>query len=161
MIAAANAAVLSFALEKHLSETEDQIDRLKEAFSLLGEDATAKPCTGMAGLLEEGDEAIDEGEDKADIAADLALIAAAQKVEHYEISAYGTARSLAGQAGRPAVAELLSRTLAEEEVADNLLTQIARELIGEARGLDKGRDATPVAAAPAKSRSHRRSKRRS
>jgi Mn-containing catalase len=66
-------------------------------------------------------------------AADLALIAAAQKAEHYEISGYGTARTLAGQAGLPSVAELLAATLAEEEVSDNLLTQIARELMSEAR----------------------------
>ena len=67
------------------------------------------------------------------MAADLALIAAAQKVEHYEISGYGTARTLAGQAGLPVVAALLSKSLAEEEIADNLLTQIARELMSEAR----------------------------
>jgi len=87
----------------------------------------------MAGLIAEGDEVIDEGEEKDDVAADLALIAAAQKVEHYEISAYGTARTMAGQAGLPAVAELLSKSLAEEEIADSLLTQIARELMSEAR----------------------------
>jgi ferritin-like metal-binding protein YciE len=75
----------------------------------------------------------------------LALIAAAQKVEHYEISAYGTARTLAGQLGRPDAAELLSKSLAEEEVADNLLTQIARELMGTARGLVK--EPVPVRAA--------------
>ena len=63
----------------------------------------------MAGLLEEGNEVIEEGEDQDDVAADLALIAAAQKVEHYEISAYGTARTLAGQIGRPDVAELLAK----------------------------------------------------
>src|SRR4051812_9186455 len=83
----------------------------------------------MAGLLEEGNEIIQEGQDQNDAFADLALIAAAQKVEHYEISGYGTARTLAEQIGRPDVAMLLSRTLAEEEVADNLLTQIAREFM--------------------------------
>ncbi len=100
---------------------------------MLGVAAKAKPCKGMAGLIEEGDEVIEEGSAKDDLAADLALIAAAQKVEHYEISAYGTARALAGQIGRPDVAELLARSLAEEEGADNLLTQIARELLGQAR----------------------------
>ena len=130
-------------------------------FSLLGEDAKGKPCKGMAGLLEEGDEVIEEGEDKDEVAADLALIAAAQKVEHYEISAYGTARTMAGQAGLPAAAELLNRTLAEEEIADNLLTQIARELMGQARGMEKDRDTTPVAATPVKKPSGGRSKRSS
>ena len=63
----------------------------------------------------------------------MALIAAAQKVEHYEISAYGTTRTMAGQIGLPAVAELLNKSLAEEEIADNLLTQLARELMSESR----------------------------
>ena len=76
---------------------------------------------------------IAENEEKDETAADLALIAAAQKVEHYEISAYGTARTMAGQIGLPAVSELLNKSLAEEEISDNLLTQIARELMSEAR----------------------------
>ena len=83
----------------------------------------------MAGLLEEGEEIMTEGQEQDDALADLALIAAAQKVEHYEISAYGTSRSLAEQIGQPEVAFLLSKTLAEEEIADNLLTQIAREFM--------------------------------
>jgi Mn-containing catalase len=92
----------------------------------------------MAGLLEEGDEVMEEGQEQEDAAADLALIAASQKVEHYEISAYSTARTMAGQAGLPVIAELLSRSLAEEEVADNLMTQFARELMSEARtGMSK------------------------
>jgi len=133
MANAATSDLLQMAFQKHLAETEDQVTRLKECFELLGSDADAKPCKGMAGLIEEGDEVIEEGEDQTDIAADLALIGAAQKVEHYEISGYGTARALAGQAGQPAVAQLLMKTLAEEEIADNLLTQIARELMGNAR----------------------------
>jgi Mn-containing catalase len=99
----------------------------------------------MAGLLEEGQEVIADGEDKDDVSADLALIAAAQKVEHYEISAYGTAHTGAGQVGRPDVVELLSKSLAEEEVADNLLTQIAGELMATARGLVKEPLASQVA----------------
>jgi Mn-containing catalase len=138
MIKAARAESLIFAFENHLEETREQVERLKEVFALLGVPAKGKPCKGMAGLIEEGNEIIDETAEQDDAAADLALIAAAQKVEHYEISAYGTARSMAGQAGLPAVAELLSKSLAEEEVADNLMTQIARELMSEARtGLSK------------------------
>jgi Mn-containing catalase len=138
MIKAARAESLVFALENHLEETKAQVERLKEAFALVGVQAKAKPCKGMAGLIEEGSEIIDEMEEQDDTAADLALIASAQKVEHYEISAYGTARTMAGQAGLPAVAELLNKSLAEEEVADNLMTQIARELMSEARtGLTK------------------------
>jgi Mn-containing catalase len=138
MVKAARAESLRFAIEQHLHETRTQVDRLKEAFALVGEDAKAEPCKGMAGLIEEGEEVIADGEQEDDVSADLALIAAAQKVEHYEISAYGTARTMAGQAGLPAVAELLNKSLAEEEVADNLLTQIARELMSESRtGLTK------------------------
>jgi Mn-containing catalase len=107
------------------------VERLKEVFTLVGADAKPKLCKGMAGLLEEGEEAIEEGEQKDDVASDLALIASAQKVEHYEISAYGTARSLAGQAGLPQASMLLATSLAEEEIADNLLTQIARELMSQ------------------------------
>ena len=133
MAEAARAEALKAAFDTHLDETIQQVERLKEVFGLLGVGAKAKPCKGMAGLIEEGQEVIEEGEEQDDVAADLALIAAAQKVEHYEISGYGTARTLAGQAGLPVVAALLSKSLAEEEIADNLLTQIARELMSEAR----------------------------
>jgi manganese catalase len=147
--------LLRLAFEKHLSETEDHVERLKEAFKLLGSTAKRKPCKGMAGLVDEGNEVMDEGADKDDVAADLSLIAAAQKVEHYEISAYGTARTMAAQVGEPEVAELLSKSLAEEEVADNLLTQIARELMAEARGLFKEPVAARAESAPKKSDSNR------
>jgi Mn-containing catalase len=133
MAKAVKSDLLRLAFEKHLDETRGQVERLKEIFELLGVAAKPKPCKGMAGLLEEGNEVVAEGADKDDVAADLAVIAAAQKVEHYEISAYGTSRALAGQIGRPDVAELLARSLAEEEGADNLLTQIARELMGQVR----------------------------
>jgi Mn-containing catalase len=133
MVTAARSESLKFALENHLEETKEQVERLKEVFALIGEPATGKPCKGMAGLLEEGDEVIEQASEQGDAAADLALIAAAQKVEHYEISAYGTARTMAGQIGLPAVATLLNRSLAEEEIADNLMTQLARELMSESR----------------------------
>ena len=133
MVKAARSEGLKLALENHLEETKLQVDRLKEVFGLLGVPAKGKPCRGMEGLVEEGDEVMQEGQDLEEAAADLALIAAAQKVEHYEISAYGTARTMAGQAGLPAVSELLCQSLAEEEVADNLLTQLARELMSESR----------------------------
>ena len=138
MVEAANSEALKTSFEVHLEQTKGHVERLKEVFGLLGVQAKGKTCKGMQGLLEEGEEIIQEGEGKDPAAADLALIAAAQKVEHYEISAYGTARTLAGQAGLPAASELLCQTLAEEEVSDNLLTQIARELMSEARiGLSK------------------------
>jgi Mn-containing catalase len=133
MAKAANSEALRLAFETHLDQTKGQVERLKEVFGLLGVPAKPKPCKGMAGLVEEGEEIMQEGEAKDEIGADLALIAAAQKVEHYEISGYGTARIMAGQVGLPAVAELLNQSLAEEQISDNLLTQIARELMSEAR----------------------------
>jgi len=138
IIKAARAESLRMAFEEHLEETKEQVERLKEVFKLLGVQAKAKTCKGMAGLLEEGSEVIGEGEKMDDAAADLALIAACQKVEHYELSAYGTARTMAGQVGLPGAAELLNKSLAEEEIADNLMTQIARELMSQSRtGLTK------------------------
>jgi Mn-containing catalase len=138
MVKAAHAEALRLAFETHLEQTKGQVERLREAFQLLGEQAKAKPCKGMAGLIEEGQEVMDENEEKDEVSADLALIAAAQKVEHYEISGYLSARTMAEQVGLPAVAELLSANLAEEEVSDCLLAQIARELMSEARtGLNK------------------------
>jgi len=133
MVKAARSPGLKLALENHLEETKAQVERLKDAFALVGVPAKGKTCKGMQGLLEEGEEVMADGHELDDAAADLGLIAAAQKVEHYEISAYGTARTMAGQIGLPAVAELLSKSLAEEEVADNLLTQLARELMSQSR----------------------------
>jgi Mn-containing catalase len=133
MAKAAHAEALQQALDTHLEQTKTHVERLKEVFTLVGVPAKGRQCRGMQGLIEEGDEVMADGEELEPASADLALIAAAQKVEHYEISAYGTARTLAGQAGLPAVAELLCQTLAEEEVSDNWLTQIARELMSEAR----------------------------
>jgi Mn-containing catalase len=143
MIDSADAVGLRLCFEDHLEETREQVERLKEAMTALGAKATARPCKGMAGLLEEGAEVIAEGEEKDPQAADLALIAAAQKVEHYEISAYKTARTLAGQIGAQHVARLLNTSLGEEETAEGLLTQIARELMSESRtGISKDDELT-------------------
>jgi Mn-containing catalase len=133
MVKAARAESLRVALEQHLEETKEQVERLKEAFGLVGTPAKGKACKGMEGLIKEGEDVIEEGKELEDAAADLALIAAAQRVEHYEISAYGTARTMAGQIGLPAVAELLNKSLAEEEIADSLMTQLAREFMSQSR----------------------------
>lgn len=133
MATAAGSDLLRMAFNKHLEETKEQAGRLKEVFDLLGADVQAKRCKGMQGLIEEGEEVIAEGGEKEDLAADLALIAAAQKVEHYEVAAYMSARTIAGQIGRPDVAQLLGKSLAEEELADSLLTQIGRELMSQTR----------------------------
>jgi Mn-containing catalase len=132
MANAAHNPKLKEAFQKHLEQTQAQVERLNEAFELLGEEASAKPCKAMAGLVQEGQETIEEGKDKEEIAADLALITAAQKVEHYEISSYGTVRTLARQIGELEVATLLSHTLGEEESADYLLTEVAKPLLQEA-----------------------------
>jgi Mn-containing catalase len=92
MAEAANHPKLKEAFEKHLLQTRGHVERLSQAFQLLGEKAGTKPCKAMMGLIEEGEETIEEGSDKEPVAADLALIAAAQKVEHYEIASYGTVR---------------------------------------------------------------------
>ncbi|MDU6140913.1 DUF892 family protein, partial [Bradyrhizobium sp.] len=119
--------------EQHLVETEAQIERINECFELLGKTPRAKPCKGMMGLVEEGEEIVTQSEDKEDAAADLALIGAAQRVEHYEISGYTTARNLASQLRHSAVVALLSKSLAEEENADQLLNQVARSLMSVAK----------------------------
>jgi Mn-containing catalase len=119
--------------EEHLLETEAQVERLNECFSLLGTTARAKPCKGMMGLIEEGQEVMAEGEAKEDALADLALIGAAQRVEHYEISGYTTAKNLAQQLRHSAIVELLAKSLAEEENADQLLNQISRSLMSVAK----------------------------
>ena len=120
-------------MEFHLAETEEQVGRINECFSLLGVTARAKACKAMMGLIEEGEEVIDEGTDKDDALADLALIGAAQRVEHYEISGYTTAKNLAQQLRHTAVVALLSKSLAEEENADQMLNQVARTLMSVAR----------------------------
>jgi Mn-containing catalase len=119
--------------EIHLGETQQQVERLNECFDLLGESNRAKPCKGMQGLVEEGDEVMEENSGKEDAAADLALIGAAQRVEHYEIAAYTGARNLASQLRHSAVVALLSKSLAEEENSDQLLNQVARSLMSVAR----------------------------
>jgi len=132
MAEAAHNPKLKEAFEKHLVQTQNHVARLQQAFSILGEKAQPKPCKAMMGLVEEGKETIEEGQEKEPLAADLALITAAQKVEHYEISGYGTVRALAKQLGLLDIAELMTHTLGEEESADYLLSSIAKPLVQQA-----------------------------
>ena len=132
MAKAAHDPKLKQAFQKHLEETKGHVERLKQVFELLGAKAKAKPCQGMQGLLAEGQETIEEGKEKEEPVADLALVASAQKVEHYEISGYGTLRSVAEQLGHKKVAKLLAQTLAEEEKADKLLTTLSPGLLEQA-----------------------------
>jgi Mn-containing catalase len=132
MAQAAHDPKLRELFEKHLVQTQNQVERLKEAFELLGEEAEAKMCKGMAGLIQEGQETIEEGGEKDELTADLALVGAAQRVEHYEIAGYGTARALAMQLNERDVARLLSSTLGEEEASDFLLTEASKPILQEA-----------------------------
>ena len=130
---AARSETLRALIEMHLVETEGQIERLEACFDLIGVKAQPKPCKGMEGLIAEGDEVVADSEAKDDASADLALIAAAQRVENYEISGYKSARNLAQQMRNPDLVSLLTASLGEEENADQLLAQVARTLMTEVR----------------------------
>lgn len=126
MIQAASSPELKKAFEKHLKETEAQIERLDRAFEVMGKKGTNKTCEGMKGLLSEGAEMMREI--KVGEVRDAALISAAQRVEHYEIAAYGTVRSYAQQMDQSEVADLLEQTLEEEKATDEKLTQISKKI---------------------------------
>ena len=129
MAKAATNPKLKLAFQKHLEETKGQVERLKQVFELLGERAKAQHCKGMEGLIAEGQEKIEEAGKKPEAAIDIALVAAAQKIEHYEISGYGTVRTIAEQLGNKKVARLLQQTLAEEEKTDALLTKLSPPIL--------------------------------
>ena len=133
MAKAARSTQLQTLLQIHLAETETQVERLNEALQLLGAPARAKPCKGMAGLVAEGEEVMTEGKKKDDAPADLGLIGAAQRVEHYEMAAYTTARNLALQLRQPAVVQLLTMSLGEEQNTGQLLDQLAQPLMSVAK----------------------------
>lgn len=123
MAKASNHPELRAAFESHLEETHVHVERLEEIAKLLEFKPSGKHCKGMEGLIEEGKELLEE--EAAEAVLDAGLIGAAQKVEHYEISAYGTARAMADQRGLPHVAELLQKTLEEEDSADDNLTELS------------------------------------
>lgn len=129
MIKAAESEDLRSALESHLSETENQVSRLEEVFGSLDEKPRSKPCKGMQGIVEEGESMIKE--QKGTPAVDATLIAAGQKVEHYEIASYGTLVAWAERMGHAEAARLLKESLDEEKAADETLTEIAMSLANE------------------------------
>ena len=133
MAKAARNTQLQRLMETHLGETEFQVERLNESLKMLDAPAKAKPCKGMAGLVEEGEEVMEEGKKKDDAPADLGLIGAALRVEHYEIAAYTTARNLALQLQLPVIVDLLTQSLGEEQNAGQLLDQVAQPLMSVAR----------------------------
>ncbi|MEX2270869.1 MAG: ferritin-like domain-containing protein [Vicinamibacterales bacterium] len=142
---AAGSEELKEAFDLHLQETEGQIDRLERIFALLDEPAKRKKCDGILGLIEEGDAKI--GEDAHQAVLDAALIASAQKVEHYEIASYGTMRTYAQLLGNNEVAALLEETLQEEKAADEKLTALAEAGINEAAAQgedDEDEEETPA-----------------
>ena len=132
MAKAAKSPKLKQAFETHTEQTREHVERLRQAFELVGAKAKAKPCRAMQGLIEEGSELIAEGKGKGELAADLALAAAAQKIEHYEISGYGTVRTIAEQLGEQKLTKLFAKTLSEEEKADRILTGACTPLFKEA-----------------------------
>jgi ferritin-like metal-binding protein YciE len=123
MAQAANHEPLREAFQHHLEETREHVKRVEDALGELGVGQPTEMCKGMQGLIAEGEEMIEMGGDPT--AMDAALIAAAQRVEHYEIAAYGTARQLADDCGLDGIKDLMDQTLDEESQADKLLTKIA------------------------------------
>jgi ferritin-like metal-binding protein YciE len=133
----ASTPALKEAITSHLEETRHQVERLDQIGQRLGVKLSGKKCKAMEGLIEEGSETL-EAEGPGPV-IDLALIAAAQRVEHYEISAYGSARALADQLGHQDVVELLEETLEEESAADEKLTSISEEeLLPSAVAVEQG-----------------------
>jgi ferritin-like metal-binding protein YciE len=131
MAKAASSTELSDALKQHLEATQGHVQRLEQVFEALGTKAKGKTCAAMKGLIEEGQEAI--GADSSDEMKDLAIIGAAQRVEHYEIAAYGTVRTFAEQLGKQDVVDLLQSTLDEEKEADDKLSDISQTLLDVSR----------------------------
>lgn len=154
MIKGATSDELREAFESHLEETHGQVNRLERVFELLDEKPRGKHCAGMAGILEEGSETLEE--DAEDAVMDACIIAGAQRVEHYEITAYGTVIAWAEALGLNEVAEVLGESLAEEKAADEKLSAIAESGINDAATAgesdemeDDAEEDTPSRARPA------------
>lgn len=131
MIKNASSEELIEALTNHLEETHGQITRLEKVFASIDEKATAKKCVAMEGLIKEGEEIMSEAEEG--VMRDAGIIAASQKVEHYEIATYGTLRAFAEILGHEEAAGLLQETLDEEKAADEKLTEVTASavMVGE------------------------------
>lgn len=127
MAKGASSEELKLAFENHLDQTKVHVERLEEIFERLDETPKGKTCQAMKGLVEEGSEML--GEYGEECVLDAGIIAAAQKVEHYEIASYGTVRTFAQLLGEDEAAELLQETLDEEGEADKLLTQLAQQIV--------------------------------
>jgi ferritin-like metal-binding protein YciE len=142
--------------ETHLEETREHVTRLEEVFEALGEKVRAKACKGMAGIIEEGSELIQDEE--PGVVMDAALIGAAQRVEHYEITAYGTCVAWARLLGMDDVVSLLEQTLEEEKATDKKLTALAEQEVNlsaanETQSDDEEEEPAPVRRSPARRQS--------
>ena len=163
MVKASTSAALRDAFEAHLEETRQQVERLEQVFASLDEKARGKHCDGMEGIIEEGQAILEEDFDETTI--DACLIAAAQRVEHYEMAAYGTLVAWARVLEHTEAADLLQETLDEEKAADEKLSAIAEGGInqaaadaaheGEDEGDQEADDEEEVGAAPGKRSSRR------
>ena len=131
LVKAAHNPSLKRTFEHHLEETKNHVTRLDNIFKRLGESPKGKTCEGMKGLIKEGEERISDGGEPEVL--DAGIISAAQRVEHYEIAAYGSARTYAELLGDREAVRLLSETLEEEKAADAKLTQVARTVNVEAK----------------------------
>jgi ferritin-like metal-binding protein YciE len=152
LIKKAQSPELKEAIEEHLGQTEQHVERLERVFEQLGLPARGKRCEGMKHLIAEGNEMIGEAEDAT---RDAVLIASAQKVEHYEIASYGTLRTWANILGHDDVAATLEETLDEEKEADQKLTQIAEAVVNEEAAASRSQDDE---SAPRTARSRRQMK---
>ena len=137
MAKAATSDDLRAGFEQHWEQTKEHARRLEEICTELGEKPTGKKCAGMEGLIEEGKEMMDEFEDDV---LDAAMISAAQRVEHYEIAAYGTVRTYAELLGHDRAVELLEQTLEEEKETDHKLTELAGTINVEAANAEGSED---------------------
>lgn len=137
-------AELRQAFEEHLRQTSEQVSRLEQIFEMLQEKPTGKKCLGMEGLIKEVAETMQQGYGQATM--DAGIIGAAQRVEHYEIAAYGTAREFARLIGEDEHVSLLEQTLAEEKQADEKLTQLAEQINSQATGEEAVESREPRAA---------------
>ena len=150
MAKASSNAELRQGFEEHLRQTSEHVSRLEQIFEMLGEKATGKKCLGMEGLVKEGAETMSE--DYEDAVKDAAIIGAAQRVEHYEIAGYGTARDFAGLLGENEHVSLLEQTLEEEKETDEKLTQLAEQINSQAA---EGQEEEIESRQPSKQRTRR------
>lgn len=129
VVSAVKSQELKQALQQHMQQTEQQVQRLEQIFQQMGQSPSSQPCISMQGLIQEAQQLIQQG-GTPDV-LDAAIIGAAQAIEHHEIAAYGTARTIAQQLGMTQVAQLLEQTLEEEKQTDAKLTRLAEQNVNQ------------------------------